>query len=824
MRRNAAALAFFGMALAVVAGDARAQGRAGPDAPGQQVFEEGMKAFDADDFATAQAKFTRAIAQNDKLTDAYWHLAAIYYRNRQYAQAVALLRRSPDQANLDVREQLGLNLFKTATPPPVEAVQLLESVVAQRPEAFAAEERIGEYYLRSAPAKSVVALEAYLRSRPSAAASLDGQVRMLLATAQLYARDWDAAEQGFIRLRQERPGESGPTLMLGTVYVGKKDCARAVPLLEAVRGQAETQPTIRYNLAGCYLKMHRMGEAEKEAKAYAKARPKEGRAHQLLGDVLVEQRDFAGAATAYNAGVQAAPDDDGLRVRLARAQLAGKNYGAAISTLREVLARSPNNLDAQAVLLEASVATNAPWERIEPTVRSLTAATRSATAQSAVGHADYVHGHDAEAEVAYHNVLRIEPTNKSATTRLVLVLNHRAVTLLTGAADVDPQAEADLNEAQRLLPDDFVTLHNAGVLQLVRKHYAEAEVVFTQLARRAPNDATMHRLLGRALAAQLKSAPAIVEYERAQQLAQKVGGAELAGIDAELGPLYVDGDKLDSAVTVLDQGLKEAEGAGPADAALIPVLQRNVALAHLRRGLARLRDAKRGEEAYTDLARALEAPKSTLVGKELAAADCGEGFAALATNRIGQAQEGFSRALALGGCALRPPYDRLGLGFFAAYAAYRDAQSPAKREGSIRTFTQLSSKTAGVTLDWLRQLLRSAYELTAFDVYQRNDGKRAELLLRNASKVPAKGERRTLDHNMAVIDLQAGRLAVAERVLEGLNGRPAEALVNLGILRDRQGDAKRALDLYRKALEKGAHAPKLKEWIDIKERLFEARP
>ena len=45
-------------------------------------------------------------------------------------------------------------------------------------------------------------------------------------------------------------------------------------------------------------------------------------------------------------------------------------------------------------------------------------------------------------------------------------------------------------------------------------------------------------------------------------------------------------------------------------------------------------------------------------------------------------------------------------------------------------------------------------------------------------------------------------------------------LVNLGILLDRQGESKRALELYRKAAERGARAPKLREWIDVKERLL----
>ncbi len=416
-----------------------------------------------------------------------------------------------------------------------------------------------------------------------------------------------------------------------------------------------------------------------------------------MGDILVEERDFSGAVGAYSAGVQLAPEDDALRVRMARAQLSSKSYGAAITTLREVLARSPNDLDAQAVLLEASVATNASWEKIEPTVRSLTVATKSVAAQNAVGHASFVHGHDAEAETAYRNVLRLEPSSV-AVAHLVQVLNHRAVTLLGGGADNDAQGEPLLTEAERLSPTDSTTQHNLGVLQLARKKFGDAEATFTPLAKSLPNDASTHHLLARALAAQSKSGPAIVEYERAAQLAQQQkggGGVELAGIDAELGPLYLDGDKLDAAVTALEQGLKEAEGAGAPGSALVTVLQRNLAIAHLRRGLTRLREGKRGEDAFVDLTRALEAPKNVLAAKELAAADCGLGFAALATNRIAPAQEAFSRALTLGGCSLRPPYDKLGLSFFAAYAAYRDAQSPAKREGSIRTFSQLSTKAGG---------------------------------------------------------------------------------------------------------------------------------
>ena len=57
-------------------------------------------------------------------------------------------------------------------------------------------------------------------------------------------------------------------------------------------------------------------------------------------------------------------------------------------------------------------------------------------------------------------------------------------------------------------------------------------------------------------------------------------------------------------------------------------------------------------------------------------------------------------------------------------------------------------------------------------------------------------------------------------MFDALGTRPCEARGNLGIMRDRQGESKKALDLYKQAKACGAHAPKLNESIDVKERLF----
>jgi hypothetical protein len=58
------------------------------------------------------------------------------------------------------------------------------------------------------------------------------------------------------------------------------------------------------------------------------------------------------------------------------------------------------------------------------------------------------------------------------------------------------------------------------------------------------------------------------------------------------------------------------------------------------------------------------------------------------------------------------------------------------------------------------------------------------------------------------------------RAFEEMNGSPPEALVNLGILYDQQGQAEKAYDTWVKARAKGATAPNLTKWIDAKKRIF----
>jgi hypothetical protein len=72
-----------------------------------------------------------------------------------------------------------------------------------------------------------------------------------------------------------------------------------------------------------------------------------------------------------------------------------------------------------------------------------------------------------------------------------------------------------------------------------------------------------------------------------------------------------------------------------------------------------------------------------------------------------------------------------------------------------------------------------------------------------------------LAHNTAAIALYRGDLR-ARADLERMGAHPPEALVNLGLLAERQGDLIKAVQLW----QLSGHAGKVREWIEAARRFL----
>jgi hypothetical protein len=162
----------------------------------------------------------------------------------------------------------------------------------------------------------------------------------------------------------------------------------------------------------------------------------------------------------------------------------------------------------------------------------------------------------------------------------------------------------------------------------------------------------------------------------------------------------------------------------------------------------------------------------------------------------------------------------------SVFVAYRSSVATAQREQLLRTLPRLQSRAgsgpdSSTLLRVLRALLYSTSMALAYDYHVTGRTKLVAQTLHAAQKVQphADEEDPVLAHNLAVLEINEGK-GTGEKTLERLAPHPPETLVNLGILQDRRGQPRKALEYYRKALERGAHTAKLREWIDTKDRLL----
>ena len=189
---------------------------------------------------------------------------------------------------------------------------------------------------------------------------------------------------------------------------------------------------------------------------------------------------------------------------------------------------------------------------------------------------------------------------------------------------------------------------------------------------------------------------------------------------------------------------------------------------------------------------------------------CGEAIAALKANKIQQAEDAWDAARQGGRRQCLPSGRRTTSSAWSssiAYTQYRDAGSPAKREArgqavhaargaGDRRHGRLAARAVALgATSCSRTITISAATRSAPGVD-----------LRERAKGAGQGRPARARAQPRGLDLSTGKRRRRRRCSTRSAARPPEALVNLGILRDRQGDRKKALELYKQARSSAARA------------------
>jgi tetratricopeptide (TPR) repeat protein len=815
-------------AFVVVAARAYAQ-----DAATQQLLQEADKYYDQADYVRAASNYDRAIRSQPKDVPAaaYAKRASIFLFDKKYQDGLTWITDVAERVWPDddlILEQKAVVLSRLEGKKK-DAADIAERVVKRR-DSYTLHILLGDYYYPQGATtadKTAAHYEAYLRNRPSDLSGGDGLVRVKLGFAYLHLGKFAESERTLDDALRSAGNDANIAANarkgLCAAYSGGRNYDRALTVCEKVLDDKRAlrgDPSPYYNIGVAYLNRDRLDEAMRSADTFLGARPREAKGFVLRGLVYMKRNRLADAEVQLNQAEQLAPTDVEVARALGRLFLREKRAAKAVEKLQRAVAGRPSDAETVALLAEAYLADGQGQNAATQAERALKipGQEKNVRLMGLAGEGYYVAGDLAKARDTLQRAMATAksqslPNDAHVRTLLVDTINRQAAVRFN--ADDFVTSEKLLLEARDIDPESTRTSFNLGLVAVQKGETDKAIKYLSAMLARTPNELLANRVIARAYLAQGNEAKAAEHYARAAtEATARRNLAVLAEINTEWAPLLLKGGKVDEAVDRLEQAAQSARGQDFERAT-----KRNLALAYFRRGYDRLR-ARRGADAVDDLENSVRDP-GLLQGNEADTFTFALGLAYLDAGQQSRASAIF-QSLAQKGKAglpfLKPPFDAVGADFFAAYTMYRDP-NPASRAKATTALEKLASRTSGALAAKVRDVLRSNWESVAYDAFTRGQVREADAALKKAGTLGTAERRVSVEHNQTVLDIDRNP-AAAKGALARLTDRIPEALVNLGILADREGDAKGAFDYWSQAKNRGARSPKLDEWIDTKRRLF----
>ncbi len=808
--RTAAVVLVAALALAL-APEGRARAESAEDDESALLVAEARAAIGKGDYRRAASRLDRALAQNPRRIDAYVLRASVYAVDQQYAKGIELMQRAQSLApdNPDVLSTLGSQLMLGHRES--EGVPLLEKVGARWPDRYQAHQLLGLYYAsHSEWARAERALSAFLKTRPRELEGEDPGVLIELGNATLRQGKPREAEALFAQALKGATGANAARARIGAAWAAaSRDCRRAMKLLTALAPLAERYPDVELVRGRCVLALGRGAEALEISDRFLALRPKSADGHALRGEALAGAGQLAAARLAFEEALELSPGKRVYILKLARVERRAGDAKAAVARLEGAPELEAGERDWVLEMGEALLAAGRAPEAAALLTPLATRLPDDSSVALALGEARLTAGDAAGAieplERGWANGRGVDP--------------GRARKLLGGALDKVAGAAyqaGDLGRAEALwtraepLSDGFRVARNLGAVRLAVGKGDPLSPL--EKAAAAPGvDVTTLLLYGRALAGIKHWDDARRPLEKALERS-KGDPTRVAEAALELSAMELESGQPLRATAALERAL---EGKLPAP------LRARVEMAMITASRAAATDAMQSgafDRASKLLERAeqltFEVPQDTLtaVRCELALAATGAGRRDAALPRLRQ----LARTSAT--CPFPAPADKLAVPILTAF---NEGAELSRAQKAFASLDNLRKSAKGVAEPLLDGAVRWIALQAAADAYQRGQLSQVKKFLARARKIKGASRSQELAHDLAVLDLEEGRLDAAIAALEKLVNDVPESLINLGLAYEKKGQSRRALEVWDIALSSGrVRFPQLKGWVAAKQRIF----
>lgn len=806
---RASAIAGISVLVLVFAAPAIAQQR-GEDESAELV-DEGRRALRARKYGDAAEALDQAIALNPRRIEAYVLRAAVHAARQEYPQGIKLLRKARGLApdNADVLAALGAQLVAAGEAD--EGVIVLEKVVAADPARYDAQSVLGLHRARADAWKpAIVALEAYLAHRPAELAGEDADHQLHLAEAYLRAGRPGDARDLYAKLLEVRGKD--PAARMGHAWaLAAIDCTKALPALGRLDDLVADHPEILLVRGQCQLALDDASKALALGQRYLARQAERGVAptaagHALVGEAAAAVGDLELATSALADARDLEPTKRRWGRKLATVlRRSGDGKGAVAELDRMGAPASPGDDPAWWRELGEALIVAGEHDRVAGRLAGAVEALPEDAALRTIAGEAALRAGDVDAAQAH-----LDAAERAGSTP-----RSRAWLARTLEVAADARiAAGELEAAEPLLARADQLGGGAGAarnLGIVRLALGKGDAV-TPLERAAEADPSLETLLalGQAHAVGAEGRDrARAAYARAAKAAKGTPAAVLVAIDR--AALELDAGQAGAAVDAIEVAAADAKEASAEDAAAYRAAAQ---AARHAAGIAALRAGSAGRAVdHLEAADKLAGGKDDAIRCDLALATVATGDRDAARKRL--------RAVAKVTCPFPAPADTQAVPILIAFIDGLDAR---RADKALAALGKLGGKATGVTRRLLATATRVVAIVAADQAYR--DGKldKARKLLGQAKKAETRAGADEVTHNLAVLDVAAGKLDAATAALEKLAPELPEALVNLGVAADRRGDGDVALERWRQALRAGVRFAPLEDWIAAKERIYGGEP
>ncbi|HEX7704798.1 MAG TPA: tetratricopeptide repeat protein, partial [Kofleriaceae bacterium] len=291
-------------------------------AEAEDDLRDGDKYFEEGDWKKAASAYDRAItkAPSQVSAEAYGKRAAIFIIQKDTKGGLEFIARAKTRyPNApEIEEQEALLLWGNGTRD--QAIEIAERVVKSRPQSFANQKIIGEYYAQRDPVKTAAAYEGYLAHRPAELEGSDVLPRIQLGFAylanaravlgdgdearavQLYSKAVEQFDYIQRKLSKKPNAQFNSDNGLCAAYTGLRKWDQAVTVCERIVQNpkaVDLTGSVWFNLATAYLANRQSKKARNAAGEFARVRKGESRGFMLIGDTFYADGDWNNALDQY---------------------------------------------------------------------------------------------------------------------------------------------------------------------------------------------------------------------------------------------------------------------------------------------------------------------------------------------------------------------------------------------------------------------------------------------------------------------------------------------------------------------------------------------